>query len=189
MLPRTSLGTLGLVVGGILTIIGFVAYFMDYATLNLAGFFYGIPVLLGGFALKAAELKPVPFIPPTSDAVLKLRAAQATETQTQIRKDVARYRYGESAHLSTALDHLGLSPTDEERPVLQYIREEDVNGYYSMTLGFYSPLMGLESWRTKQEKMESFFAPGVAVNVSSPEEEMIELQLLAIAQSAANSAA
>lgn len=175
------MGTLGLVVGGILTLVGFVAYFMDYATLNLAGFFYGIPLLLGGFALKAAELKPVPFVPPTSDAVLALRDTQATETQIQIRKDVARYRYGENAHLSTALDYLGLSPTDEERPVLKYIREEEIHGRYAMTLGFYSPLIGLDDWLTKHEKMERFFAPGVAVTVSSPEEEMIELQLLAIA--------
>ena len=40
MLGGISLGTLGLTVGSILTITGFVAYFMDNATLNLVGFFY-----------------------------------------------------------------------------------------------------------------------------------------------------
>ncbi|MEM9452233.1 MAG: DUF2854 domain-containing protein [Cyanobacteria bacterium P01_E01_bin.6] len=178
MLPRISLGTIGLVGGGILTIIGFIAYFMDYATLNLVGFFYGIPVLLGGFALKAAELKPVPFDPPTSESVLELRERQATETQNQVRKDVTRYRYGQSSHLEDALDHLGLGPTDEERPMLGYLREEDIEGHYSLTLGFYSPLIDLEKWLSKKEKMERFFAPNVHVAIQSPEEEIIELQLL-----------
>lgn len=180
MLPRTSLGTLGLVVGGILTIVGFAAYFMNYATLNLAGFFYGIPVLLGGFALKAAELKPVPFDPPTPEVVLQLRETKATDTQNQIRKDVTRYRYGQNAHLDTALNYLGLSPTDEERPVLGYLREEDIDGHYALTMGFYSPLISLDNWIKKQEKMERFFAPDIQVNMSSPEEDMIELQLLTV---------
>ncbi|MEB3210343.1 MAG: DUF2854 domain-containing protein [Leptolyngbyaceae bacterium] len=179
-LSKISLGNAGLVVGGILTVVGFAAYFMDYATLNLAGFFYGIPVLLGGFALKAAELKPVPFYPPTSESVLKLRDEQATDTQHQIRKDVTRYRYGQDAHLEEALDYLGLSPTDEERPALGYLREDNIDGHYALTLGFYSPLIGLDQWRSKQEKMEKFFAPNVQVTVRSPEEEMIELELKTI---------
>ena len=61
MLGKTSLGNVLLTVGGVLTVIGFVAYFQDNATLNLAGFFYGIPVLLGGLALRAAELEPTPY--------------------------------------------------------------------------------------------------------------------------------
>jgi hypothetical protein len=177
-LSKISLGTVGLVVGGSLTVIGFVAYFMDYATLNLAGFFYGIPVLLGGFALKAAELKPIPFDPPTSEAVLKLREQKATDTQNQVRKDVTRYRYGQDAHLEDALDYLGLGPTDEERPTLGYLREEAIDGHYALTLGFYSPLINLDQWLSKREKMEKFFAPDIKVSIHSPEEEMIELELL-----------
>lgn len=59
MLGSVSLGTLGLIVGALLTGVGVVAYAAGNATLNLAGFFYGVPLLLGGLALKAAELKPV----------------------------------------------------------------------------------------------------------------------------------
>ncbi len=73
MLRKISLALVGLTVGSILTVVGFVAYALDYATLNLAGFFYGIPLLLGGLALKAAELKPIPFSEPTPDTILKLR--------------------------------------------------------------------------------------------------------------------
>ncbi len=46
-ISRFNLSTVLLGVGRLLTLIGFVAYFQDNATLNLAGFFYGIPVLLG----------------------------------------------------------------------------------------------------------------------------------------------
>ncbi len=84
MLRQTSLGALGLVVGGILTVVGFAAYFADNATLNLAGFFYGIPVLLGGLALKAAELKPIPF-------------TQATSSEVLARRETAGYRHPKSS--------------------------------------------------------------------------------------------
>ncbi|MFN6392819.1 MAG: DUF2854 domain-containing protein, partial [Aphanizomenon sp.] len=50
MLGGISLGTVGLTIGSILTITGFIAYFADNATLNLVGFFYGFPLLLGGLA-------------------------------------------------------------------------------------------------------------------------------------------
>ena len=126
MLRKISLALVGLTVGSLLTVVGFIAYALDYATLNLAGFFYGIPLLLGGLALKAAELKPIPFSQPTPDAILKLREKLATPTQNQIRKDVTRYRYGQEAHLDDTLQRLGLSPTDEERPVLVSLKESAI---------------------------------------------------------------
>ncbi|WP_390631188.1 DUF2854 domain-containing protein [Leptothermofonsia sichuanensis] len=177
MLRQTSLGWLGLSVGGILTLVGFVAYFTNNPTLNLAGFFYGIPLLLGGLALKAAELKPVSFSQPTPASVLTLREQQATATQNQIRQDVTRYRYGQKAHFDSALSFLGLSPTDEERPELVGIREEDREGAYTLVLEFDSPQISLDTWQQKQEKMTRFFAPGVQVNVSQPEGDRIELAL------------
>ena len=78
MLRQTSLGTLGLILGGVLTVVGLTAYFAGNPTLNLVGFFYGIPLLLGGLALKAAELKPVPFSQPTTPEVLALRRGPAS---------------------------------------------------------------------------------------------------------------
>lgn len=179
MLRQTSLGSLGLILGGVLTIVGFVAYFSGNPTLNLIGFFYGIPLLLGGLALKAAELKPVPYTQPTTPDVVKLRDEQATATQNQIRRDITRYRYGQEAHLDTSLSHLGLSPTDEERPVIQGIRESNHDGNYALTLEFYSPLIPLEVWQRKQEKMTAFFGPGVQVEISQPQGDEVELQLIA----------
>lgn len=73
MFRRFSLGILGLIVGTTLTIIGFIAYSQENATLNLIGVLYGIPILLGRLALKAKELRPIPFSQPNTPAVSKLR--------------------------------------------------------------------------------------------------------------------
>lgn len=179
MLRQISLGKLGLIVGGILTVVGFVAYFTGNATLNLAGFFYGIPLLLGGLALNATELKPVPLSQPTPEAVLALRDQQATETQTKIREDVTRYRYGQKAHLDSSLKHLGLSPTDEERPVIVGLREVDTEGAYTLVLEFDSPMMSIDTWQKKQDKMTAFFGPGVRVEMTQPTTDRIDLALIA----------
>jgi hypothetical protein len=180
MLGRISLGTLGLTIGTILTITGFVAYFVDNATLNLVGFFYGFPLLLGGLALKANELKPVPFSQITTPSILELRNQQATVTQTKIRKDITRHCYGQKAHLDVALAYLGLSPTDEVRPIVTGLRETEINGAYTLILEFDSPLITFDTWQEKQEKMTKYFGPGVEVSIKQPTENYIELSLMKI---------
>lgn len=177
MLRQISLGTVGLTVGAILSVIGLVAYIGENATLNLIGFFYGIPLLLGGLALKSAELKPVPYSQPAPE-VVALREQQATATQNQIRKDVTRYRYGQEAHLDSSLEYLGLSPSDEERPELSSIREETIDGSYALILKFESPLIPFTTWQAKQEKLDRFFGPGLQVKLSQPAEEQVEIALI-----------
>jgi Protein of unknown function (DUF2854) len=178
MLGKISLSSVGLVIGGILTVVGFAAYFADYATLNLAGFFYGIPLLLGGLALKSAELKPVPFSQPTSEKVLALRQQMATEIQNQIRKDVTRYRYGQDAHLDDSLQRFGLNPNDKERPVLAGLREVDIDGNYTLVLEFDSPKFTLETWQEKREKIEKFFGPGLRAEITQPKKDRIDVALI-----------
>ena len=180
MLRKLSLARVGLTVGGILTIIGFVAYAMDSPTLNLAGFFYGVPILLGGLALKAAELKPIPFSQPTPPEILSLREEKATPTQNQIRKDVTRYRYGQEAHLDESLERLGLSPTDEDRPVLVAIREESCEGNYALILEFESPFISLETWQEKAEKIAKFFGPGISVKIHAKEDNQVDVFLISL---------
>ncbi|EKQ68479.1 Protein of unknown function (DUF2854) [Leptolyngbyaceae cyanobacterium JSC-12] len=179
MLRQISLAKLGLVAGSILTVIGFVAYFLDNATLNLIGFFYGIPVLLGGLALKAAELEPVPLVQPTSESVAALRDRQATATQKQILNDVTRYRYGQRAHLDSSLEALGLAPTDEERPIVTGVREVETDGAYTLVLEFDSPMIPLDTWQKKQEKLTTFFGPGIRVGIEQPQEDQVNLALIA----------
>lgn len=173
-----SLGNVALFVGAVLTVVGFLAYAGGNATLNLAGFFYGIPVLLGGLALKAAELKPVPLSQPTSSEIIALREKQATTIQNQLRKNVTRYRYGQTAHLDESLERLGLSPNDEERPVLKALREIEVDGAYTLVMQFDSPFIALEVWQGKQEKLEKFFGPDIRADIAQPEENQIEVFLI-----------
>jgi hypothetical protein len=188
MLRQISLGSVFLAIGIVLSAIGVYAYANGNPTLNLAGFFYGIPILLGGAALKSAEVKPSQLLYPTSETALKLRDAQATPTQIKVRQDVTRYRYGIRAHLDEVLEKLGMSPTNEERPVLTGIYEEAFQSEgqpdaYSLVLRFQSPLISLETWQEKQEKIGRFFGPGVIAQISRPEIQseppLVDLRLIA----------
>lgn len=179
MLRNISLGTLGLTIGSILTVVGIAAYATNNATLNLIGFFYGIPLVLGGLALKANELKPVTASQPTTPQVLALRKQQATSTQNKIRTDITRYCYGQDVHFDRALDFLGLGSKEEERPIITGWREADINGTYALTLEFDSPSVPIDIWQQKQEKMTNYFGPGVDVQVKQPGSDKIELTLIA----------
>jgi hypothetical protein len=178
MLRKIPLAAVGLTVGGILTLVGFYAYAVGLNTLNLAGFFYGIPLLLGGLALKAAELKPIPFRVETPSEITALREREATPTQIQLIKDVTRYRYGQEAHLDESLAKLGLSPTDEDRPELVALEETSTDRAYTLIMEFYSPFITLEQWQEKQEKIEKFFGPDIKVKIAQPEESQIDLLLI-----------
>jgi hypothetical protein len=178
MLRKIPLAAVGLTIGSILTVIGFYAYGTGNSTLNLAGFFYGIPLLLGGLALKAAELKPVPVTIPTPPEVLALREVQATLIQNQLRQDVTRYRYGQEAHLDEALAKIGLSPSDEDRPELIGIQEQNIDGAYTLVMEFYSPFIPLEQWQEKQEKIAKFFGPDIKAEITQIDTSRINLALI-----------
>ena len=178
MLRKIPLALLGLVVGGIITTIGIIAYPLNYAALNLGGLFYGVPILLGGLALKAAELKPIPYSEEPSSEIIALREEQATPTQNQVRQDVTRYRYGQEAHLDESLERVGLSPTDDERPELISLYETAIDGAYALVLQFYSPLVDLETWQKQQDKITKFFGPDIRAEISQPEEDRVDLALI-----------
>jgi hypothetical protein len=182
-LNKISLASVGLYVGGILFVVGFLAYAKGNSTLNLVGFFYGFPILLGGFAFKSSEVTPIPVIVPESESVVAVRTVAETPTQKQLRKDVTRYRYGIKAHLDEILEKLGMSPTDEERPLLVGIYEElsqdeDTKGAYSLVLRFRSPLMSFEFWQEKQDKLTRFFGPGIVAVVAELENKEVDLRLI-----------
>jgi hypothetical protein len=173
-----SLSKVGIYVGLAMTLAGFYGYGVGNSTLNLAGFFYGIPILLGGMALKSSELEPAPLLPMTAPSIVALRDAQATDTLKQVRLDVTRYRYGQEAHLELALDYLGLNPNDDDRPMLSSVREENRDGAYSLVLTFASPEIPLETWQEKQAKIAKFFGPRVVVEIIQPEAATIDLALI-----------
>ena len=179
MLRQISLALLGLTVGGILTLVGFTAYATGNASLSLT-IFYGIPILLGGLALKAAELKPVPYVEPTTPEVTALRDRQATAIQNQLLQDVTRYRYGQEAHLDDALERIGLSPSDADRPELIGIQEIETEGAYTLIMQFDSPFISLEKWQEKQEKITKFFGPNIKADITNPAENYINLALIKV---------
>ena len=184
-LNKISPASIGLYVGGILFLVGFWAYAKGNSTLNLIGFFYGFPILLGGFAFKSSEVTPTPVIGAETAAVLALRKLQETPTHKQLRKDVTRYRYGIKAHLDEILEKVGMSPTDEERPVLVGLYEEisqaeETQGAYSLVLRFRSPLMNFEAWQQKQDKLTRFFGPGILAVVAEMENKEVDLKLISV---------
>ena len=64
-----SPGSLVTVAGGVLTVVGGVAYATGSANLSLPTIFYGIPILLGGLALKSSELPPARRVTPKAQLV------------------------------------------------------------------------------------------------------------------------
>ena len=61
-----SPGSLVTIAGAVLTVIGTIAYATDIPNLSLPTIFYGIPILLGGLALKSSELPPPKRLTPAS---------------------------------------------------------------------------------------------------------------------------
>ena len=168
MLRQISLANLGFWAGALLTVVGAIAYATGNATLNLAGFFYGIPLALAGLALKTSELKPVPFSQPTTEAVGVLREQQATDIQKKICKDVTRYCYGQEAHLDSSLDALKLASNEKLRPSLTGLREESRDGVYALVLEFDSPNVSIDAWQEKQDRISRFFGPGIRAEAHHP---------------------
>ncbi|MEB3274522.1 MAG: DUF2854 domain-containing protein [Prochlorothrix sp.] len=182
---RLTLSNLAVSVGAVLVVVGFWAYASGNATLNLAGFFYGFPVLLIGIALKAVELKPVPLSQPTPPEVLALRDKQATPTQIQVRKDISRNRYGQYVHLEPALKALKLFLSNEEHPELNGMREESRDGAYTLVLEFESPMIPFSKWQEKEDKMTRFFGPNIAIDLTQPKADWVEVALIAVPAEAA----
>jgi hypothetical protein len=182
-IAKVSFGTIGVFVGVGLLGFGFGSYFQltpggDFSALLLT---YGFPLFLIGCALKYAELKPVPLIS-YADAYA-LRATKATPILEQVRNDVTRYRYGDEQHLDEALKRIfrygqggGISRRDA--PVLTAVREEVVNGSYTLTLIFSSKL-SKEQWQEKQAKFTSFFGPGITADIVEGGNDIFEVKLIA----------
>ena len=132
---------------------------------------YGFPISLLGFALSYAQLRPVPCF--SQPAALKLREAQATDIQNQLRDDVTRFRYGDEQHLDEALSRIfrfGAQGGLPRRfcPVLAAVREEVRDGRYTLVLDF-DTKEGMEEaeWTSRADKITSFFGPGITAEVKA----------------------
>jgi hypothetical protein len=170
-----SPGSLVTVVGALLTVVGSVAYLNDNANLSLPTIFYGIPILLGGLALKSSELPPPLRIPPPQ-ALRELRQQPENLPLSRLLADVSRWRYGQKAHLESSLEALKLWDEDNP-PQLLRVEECDQNGQYGLKLRFDCQGVAFTRWQALEDRLGRFFGKGLRCRVSEPEPGQVELML------------
>lgn len=166
-ITKVSFGSIALYTGSALLAYGFGAYFnfLPGESFSAIMLIYGFPASLIGFALKYAQLDPVPCR--TKPEAIPLRETKATDIQNQIREDVTRYRYGDEQHLDLALERvlmLGRYEGVNRRfvPKLVQIREENRDGEYALVLEFqHKPQFKNEEWAKRLDKVTTFFGPGI----------------------------
>ena len=176
MLSIASPGSLVTIAGASLSVIGWIGYATGNPNLSLPTIFYGIPILLGGLALKSSELPPAELLPAAAEAIA-LRQQPASQTLRKLVKDVTRWRYGQKAHLESSLEALKLWDEDAP-PQLLSVAELAVDGRYSLALRFCTEGVPFERWQEKQERLGRFFDKGLQARLSQPASGELLLELL-----------
>lgn len=178
-----SLGNVVLLAGVVVTVLSFAEYLTNSGdsgiSLSGLGFVYGIPIFLGGAALKYAEIEPVPaFSTPAGERIFE---EKATETISKIKQDVTRHRYGDEAHLDTTVKKLGLVIPGKAYPQLRELREEEVDGELAFTMVWQSLDTPYKMWADERriKKYETYFGPGVTAEVVKvdAEERLVGIRL------------
>jgi hypothetical protein len=144
------------------------------------GFVYAIPALVGGLALKYAELPPVPL--DTSPEAQEKRELLGTTIQKQIIADATRFTYGD-AHMESPLRALKLAPRGMGVPELVHLAEAVTpQGQYSMTMRFYAPNTPYSVWKDRGPRYARFFAPDIRATVKkyNKSKRLVELSLITI---------
>lgn len=172
----TSPGSLVTIAGATLTVIGSIAYATDSPTISLAGVFYGVPILLGGLALKSSELPPARRLTPPNQ-LRTLREQPDSEPLRRLLGDVTRWRYGQKAHLESSLEALKL--WDEDAPPQLISAEElDQDGAYGLALVFRLEGVSLDRWQARQERLGRFFGKGLQATLEPLKGDRLRLRLL-----------
>jgi len=170
-----SPGNLITIAGGVLTVVGAVAYGTGNANLSLPTIFYGIPILLGGLALKSSELPPARRV--VEAGRFKTQRDAAAPELGKLLNDVTRWRYGQKAHLESSLEALKLWDEDTP-PQLVEIEEIDGDEGYGLRLRFELGAVPLERFQEKQERLGRFFADGLQARVVAIGPGRLDLTLL-----------
>ncbi|QEY33324.1 DUF2854 domain-containing protein [Synechococcus sp. RSCCF101] len=177
-----SPGSLVTVLGASLTVVGSIAYATDSPNLSLAGVFYGVPVLLGGLALKSSELPPARRLTPPG-ALKALRQTQPADALPKLLGDVTRWRYGQKAHLESSLEALKLWD-DDDPPQLESVEEID-HGGYGLRLRFRLGAVPYSRWVERQERLGRFFGKGLRADLRELGGSRMELDLVPATAAAA----
>jgi len=170
-----SPGSLVTLAGAALTVIGSIAYLGDNANLSLPTIFYGIPILLGGLALKSSELPPPQQLTPT-DQFKREREDPANADLKRLRADVLRWRYGQKAHLESSLEALKLWD-EESPPQLLSVAETTETGRYGLELTFHCGAVPINRWQDQSERLGRFFGPGLCAQVDPLQSGQLRLTL------------
>ena len=145
------------IAGGTLSFIGMTAFFTESVNLSVPTFFYGVPILLIGLALKTSEVPPVILI--NKDLFQKDNFNRPKEI-TNLVKDVTKWRYGIQAHLESSLEVLKL--WNEENPPrlleLEEITKDEKNG---LRMHFEINSVPIDDWIKRQDRLNRFFAKGL----------------------------
>lgn len=142
------------------------------------GFVYAIPALVGGLALKYAELPPVNL--DTSPAAIALREKKATTIQAKILSDATRFTYGD-AHMEDPLKSLKLAPRGMGPPELVNLAEfVTPEGEYALTMRFFAPNTPYRVWKDRAPRLARFFGPGVRATLKKYDaaKRLVEMSLI-----------
>jgi len=142
------------------------------------GFVYAIPALVGGLALKYAELPPINL--DTSPAAEKARETKATTIQAKILSDATRFTYGD-AHMEDPLRALKLAPRGMGPPELNNLAETITeDGQYALTMRFYAPNTPYRVWKDRAPRYATFFGPNVRATLKKYDgaKRLVELTLI-----------
>jgi len=180
---RFSIGNVVSVSGAVLFIFCILKFLLNNGESDIVstfGFVYAIPALVGGLALKYAELPPVPL--KSSPAAEALREAKATTIQAKILSDATRFTYGD-AHMEDPLKALKLAPKGMGPPELKAMKEEaTADGQYALTMRFYAPNTPYRVWKDRAPRYARFFGPNVRATLRryDVERRLVELALISI---------
>jgi len=176
-----SLANLVLILGISITGISFYSYFTNQNSISSLGFVYGLPIFLGGFALKYAEILPVEVeTSPEADAIFE---EKATPILRKVKEDVTRHRYGDDAHLDVALEKLDLVMPGKGFPqMLKITQTKERGGELGFTMLFQSKDTPYKVWAdpARVRRYETFFGGGVNAEVVkvSKEERLVAIKLV-----------
>lgn len=171
-----SPGSLVTITGAALSVIGWIGYASGNPNLSLPTIFYGIPILLGGLALKSSELPPPCRLTPANQ-LRGLREQPSSEPLRRLLNDVVRWRYGQKAHLESSLEALKLWD-DDEPPQLLSVEELDCKGQYGLRLSFSTGAVPFERWQDRQGRLGRFFGPGLRAELDRKGEASLDLALI-----------
>jgi hypothetical protein len=171
-----SPGSLVTVAGAALSVIGWIGYATGNPNLSLPTIFYGIPILLGGLALKSSELPPARRLTPPAQ-LRELRELPASEPLRKLLADVVRWRYGQKAHLESSLEVLKLWD-EEQPPQLLSVEELDCEGRYGLRLRFACGAVPFSRWQERADRLGRFFGPGLRAELQAEGANGLQLALL-----------